>query len=255
MELYVSHFVVFMLLFVRITSLVVTAPVLGYTAVPVQVKVALSLFLALVFFPVGMAQAPPLDTRLLPLVIVVLKEVAVGVLLGFVLQLIFAGVRFAGDLIGFGMGFSLASVFDPESVQNVSVLGQVLYVASLLLFLLLNGHHFVIEALHLSYRAVPIGGFELTAFLGRDVVRLTGFIFVIAVKLAAPVMVALFLVDVGLAVLARVVPQMNIFVLGFSVKVGVGIAMVLTTAPMMVYVFKKLLMTFERDVLELVKAL
>lgn len=255
MEIYVSQFVVFMMLFIRITALVVAAPVLGYQAVPVQVKVAFGLFLALVFYPLVSTQAPPIDTRLIPLGIVALKEVAVGLLLGFVLGLLFAGARFAGDIIGFSMGLSIANVFDPESAQSVSLIGQFLYIVSLLVFILLNGHHFVFEALHLSYVAVPMGGLGMSALLGEGLVKISGFIFVVAIKLAAPVIVALFLIDVGLAVLARVVPQMNIFIVSFPLKIMVGLVMLMTTGPMMIYVFRKLLTSFETDVLSIVKVL
>jgi len=255
MEVYVSQFVLFVMLFIRITALVVTAPMLGYQAVPVHVKVALGLFLALVFYPLVSAQAPQFDTRLIPLVIVALKEMAVGMLLGFVLGLLFAGARFAGDVIGFSMGLSMANVFDPESAQSVSLIGELLYIVSLLVFMLLNGHHFIIESLQLSYVAVPIGGLGLNMLLGEGIVKLTGFVFIVAIKLAAPVIVALFLIDVGLGVLARVVPQMNIFIVSFPLKIMVGMVMLMTTGPMMIYVFKKLLANFETDVLSIVKVM
>ena len=253
MEIYVSQFVVFLLLFVRITALVVTAPVLGYQAVPVQVKVSLGLFLALVFYPLVSVHAPAVDTRLIPLVVVALKEVCVGLLLGFALSLVLEGARFAGDVVSYSMGMSMANVIDPENSQNVSVISEFFYLITTLLFLLLNGHHFVIEALRLSYTAVPIGGLTFNLLLGQGVVKLTGFVFLIAIKLAAPIVVALFLVDVGLGVLARVVPQMNVFMVSFPLKIAVGLMMLMTTGPMMIYVFKKLLVGFEGDVMTLVR--
>ena len=255
MEIYVSQFIIFLLLFVRITALIVTAPVLGYEAVPVQVKASLGLFLSLVFYPLASSHAPQIDTRLIPLVIVALKEVSVGLLLGFVLSLILAGARFAGDIIGYGMGFSMANIIDPESEQSVSLISEFFYIVSMLLFLLLNGHHFVIEALQLSYAAVPMGGLSLNTLLGAGVIRLTSFVFLVAVKLAAPIIVALFLVDVGLGVLARVVPQMNVFMVSFPLKIVVGLMMLMTTGPMTIYVFKKLLVSFESDVLALVQVM
>jgi flagellar biosynthesis protein FliR len=254
MEIYVSQFIIYLLLFVRITSLVVVAPILGHQVVPVQFKVALGLFLALVFYPVA-SQSPLPDTRLLPLVVVALKEAAVGLTIGFVMSLLLAGAQFAGDIIGFSMGLSMASIFDPESNQNIAIVGQFLYLCLGLLFLLLNGHHFVLEALHLSYQVVPVGTFTMNAALGEGIVRLTGMVFVVAIKLAAPIIVALFLIDVGLAVLARVVPQMNIFMVSFPLKIAVGMIMMMATGPMIVYVFKKLLTSFETDVLEIVKVL
>jgi flagellar biosynthesis protein FliR len=255
MDIYVSQFVIYLLLFVRITSMIVVAPILGHDVVPVQFKVALGFFLALVFYPVAAAHSPMPDTRLLPLAVTALREVAVGLTIGFVLGLLLAGARFAGNIIGYSMGFSMANVFDPESGQQVSIIDQFMYLVTIMVFLLLNGHHFVLEALHLSYLAVPIGGLTMNSALGEGMIRLTGLVFVVGMKLAAPIIVALFLIDIGMAVLARVVPQMNIFMVSFPLKIAVGLIMLMATGPMIIYVFKKLLLSFESDVLALVKVL
>jgi len=255
MEYTIRQLVVFLLVFGRIGSLVVTAPVFGHQSVPVQVKVALGLFLSFVYFPLAAAGAPEIDVRLVALVFLAVKEIAVGVLLGFAAGLIFTGVGIAGELIGFDLGFSMSTAFDPETGVNNPVVGQFLQLVLMLVFLLLNGHHFVLQALKLSYEAVPIGALSVRAAVADRLVALTGMIFAVGLKLAAPVIVSSFLVTVALAVLTRVAPQFNVFMVNFPLKIGVGLIVLLTSAPMMVYVFKKLLAGFENNVLELVRVL
>jgi flagellar biosynthetic protein FliR len=255
MEVYVTQFLLFILLFCRITALIAVAPVVGHTAVPVQVKVALGLFFSFAMYPVAAAGAPEVDIRLLGLVVMALKEVVVGLVIGFSAGLIFAGVRGAGELVGFELGFSIATIFDPENGQNSQVVGQFFYLVASLVFLALNGHHFVLQALELSYRAVPVNGLLITGAAGDKLVTLTGLALAIAVKLAAPVIVTGFLVNLALAILTRVAPQMNVFVLSFPVKIVAVFVVLMASGPMMVYVFKKLLAGFEDSVLELVRAL
>src|SRR5512140_112772 len=104
MEVYVTQFVLFLLLVARVGALVITAPVFGHQSVPVQIKVGLTLFLAFVLYPMVSASSPDVDLRLAGIVLLALKEVSVGLLLGFVTGLVFSGVWFAGELIGFDVG-------------------------------------------------------------------------------------------------------------------------------------------------------
>jgi len=255
MEIYATQLVLFLLLFARITSVIVVAPVVGHTAVPVQVKVALGLFFSFVLYPLAARTAPAVDVRLLALVVMALKEVVVGLVIGFATGIIFTGVQAAGELVGFELGFSIATVFDPENGQNSPVVGQFFYLAVSLVYLMLNGHHFALQALQLSYEAVPVNGLTISGVAAERMIALTGTVLLVALKLASPVIVAGFLVNLAMAVLTRVAPQMNVFVLSFPVKIAVVLVVLMTAGPMMIYVFKKLLAGFEANVLELVRAL
>ena len=113
----------------------------------------------------------------------------------------------------------------------------------------------MIEALYLSYTAVPIGGVMFSGAALAEMVKLSALVFIVAIKLAAPVMVAMFLINVALSVLSSVMPQMNIFALAFPLKIGTGLFAIITAGPLLVFVFKKLLTGFETNLLELVKAL
>jgi flagellar biosynthesis protein FliR len=255
MDFTVQQLVLFLMVFARVGSLIVAAPVFGHQSIPVQIKVALALFLSFVYFPIASAGAPEVDVRMAALFLMAVKEVAMGLLLGFATGLIFVGVDVAGELIGFDLGLSMSTAFDPETGVNNPVVGQFLRLILILVFLLLNGHHFILQGLEVSYDAVPMGGIALSAAMTEKLVALTGIIFAVGLKLAAPVIVASFLVNVALAVLTRVAPQFNVFIVNFPLKIGVGLIVLLTSAPMMVYVFKKLLAGFEDNVLELVRVL
>jgi flagellar biosynthetic protein FliR len=255
MDVYVQQLVLFLLLFARVASLMVVAPFVGDQAVPVQVKVALSLFVAFVLYPMASAQTGALDLRLISLALSALQEIVVGLVIGFAIGIVFYGVRFGGELIGFDMGFSLATAFDPEAGQNNTIIARFFGMGLLMVFLLVNGHHFIFEALNLSYTAVPIGRLAITGQSAGQLIRLSGIMFTVGIKLAAPVIVASFLVNIAMGVLARVSPQMNVFFVSLPVKIGVGLMVLMAAAPTVVYLFKKLLAGFEENVLELVKVL
>ena len=253
LEVYVGQFGLFLMIFTRVASVIVIAPIVGHQAVPIQIKVGLGLFISFILFPLLSHTMPVLDLQLGVLVLVALKEIALGVLIGYVLGLLFAGIRYGGELISFSMGISIANVFDPESSQNTPVVGEFLYLTTLLLFLVLNGHHFMLEALQASYAIVPIGAFVFSESLVAMLIKLTALVFIVGVKIAAPVLVACFLVNFGLSILARVMPQANIFMLAFPITIGVGLLVLFSSIPMLIVVFKKLLTSFETNVIELLK--
>ncbi|MBM4165831.1 MAG: flagellar biosynthetic protein FliR [Ignavibacteria bacterium] len=254
-DILLSQFVLFLLLFVRIGSMVMIAPVLGHEAVPPQVKIVLSLFLALIFYPFVFKMKQQIPLQLAPFVIAVFSEACIGMLMGFAAGIFFAGAQVAGDFLAFNMGLGFAQMFDPGMNQQVTVLSKFFYVIALLIFVVINGPHFLLQGLQLSYSYVPIGHFQLSESLYKEVITLSKTMFVVAVKISAPAVVALFLTNVVLAILARVVPQMNVFLVGFPLQIAVGLIVLFIISPLMVFVFKKLLLTFEDNFFELVKVL
>lgn len=251
MEVYISQFMLFMLLFARIITVIALAPVLGHQGIPAYFKIAIGLFFSFVMFPIVSSFNVNIDMKLVAFIMLVMREVMVGLLLGFSAGIIFAGVRYAGELISFDMGLNIANVFDPESGGQTPVVGELLYLFTTMIFLSIDGHHFVIQALQLSYEAAPIGTWTLNGVFAGKLVALVGFVFIVGIKFAAPVIISLFLTNVALAILSRIMPQMNIFTVSFPLKIGVGLFVLMSSAPLLVYVFKKLLGQFENDVLEL----
>jgi flagellar biosynthetic protein FliR len=253
MELSFSHITLLLLLMARIFSMVVVAPIIGHQAVPVAYKVAIGLFLSLVLFPLAAVDATHLDLQLVEFFVMVLREAFIGLLLGFATGIVFAGVRYAGELIAFDLGFSFANVVDPETGAHTPVVGELLYSFAALMFLLIDGHHALLQGLRFSYTVAPIGTWSPTGQYAQSLVQLVGTTFVIAVKIAAPVLATLFLTNMALAILSRIMPQMNLFAVSFPLKIGVGLLVLILSAPVVFHVLKRILGTFDTSVMELLE--
>jgi flagellar biosynthetic protein FliR len=215
----------FMLALARIGGLVLLAPILGSRMTPVRVRAALTFFLAVAMLPVLPAEAATFapDAGALRLFGAVAIEIAIGAAIGLVAQFIFGGVQMAGQLAGIQMGVGLANLIDPQTQEHVTSLSQWQNLLALLVFLAVDGHHLLIRAVAASFALLPVGGgFPAAEGLGRILV-LAGGIFVIALRVAAPVLVLLLLVNGAMGVLAKVVPQLNVFIVGFPLNVAAGL--------------------------------
>ncbi|MBI4715207.1 MAG: flagellar biosynthetic protein FliR [Nitrospirae bacterium] len=154
-----------------------------------------------------------------------LGEVMLGVLIGFIARLLFAAVEMAGELIGFQMGFSMVNVVDPMRGIPVPIVGQFYGLLAMLIFLTLNAHYVFLQAIGSSFALIPPFRFGMSEPLGDLLISLVGEMFVLAVKISAPVVVAVFITNVALNIVSRTVPQMNILVVGFPVTLAVGLLM------------------------------
>jgi flagellar biosynthesis protein FliR len=254
MEYYVLQLILLLIIFVRVITVLSVAPIFNNEVIPTQVRIAISLFFSFTLFPLLRNQMPHINLDILSFVVVVVLEVIVGVMIGFMINLIFLAMQIAGELMGFDLGLNVATIYDPDTGSN-PVLGKFFYYISLLIFLLLNGHHFIIDAIKISYESVPISGFILSNDLIEKVIKISSVIFIVAIKIAAPVLISLFLTNIALGIMARVVPQMNIFVIGFPLKIGVGLLIISAIMPFVFVIFKKLLNTFEFSIVELIRVM
>ena len=181
----------------------------------------MGLILAIVISPVVAEQGFTVPEDVLEVITLAVRELLVGILIGFVFFSLFVGVQMAGAFIGFQMGFAIVNVIDPVTSQQISIMSQFKYIMATLIFFLLDGHHMVLHAVVGSYQLIPIGEAVFRFSMYQEIGRLITGIFVIGIKLAAPVMVTLILLDVGLGVVSRtVIPSMNIFIVGFPMKIG-----------------------------------
>ena len=211
----------FIFAFLRVSAIVATMPILGNRTVPVRVKGGLSLMIAFLIFPFVELHAPPLEIFSLSLRMA--GEVMVGITMGFAGRLIFAGVRLAGQLAGFQMGFAIVNVFDPITSSQVSILAQLQYLFAMLIFLAVDGHHLFLYAIAESYRILPPLGFHFSGELTQSIIKLSTDIFIVAIKTGAPVIVMLLMISIGFGLIARTVPQINILIVGFPMKIAVGL--------------------------------
>jgi flagellar biosynthesis protein FliR len=234
----------FILVMVRVSAMIMMVPAFGDATVPAAVKWGLSILITLLLFPIVKADMPPArDVGFLPLVLGIAGEVMIGIIIGLSARFIFAGIQLAGEIMGFQMGFSVASVVDPTSSVQISVIAEFQYLLSLLLFLTVNGHHVFISAIAESYQAAPPLSVHFSGSLFQALLTLSKDIFVIAIKISAPVMAVLLFTNVAMGLVARTVPQMNIFIVSFPLQIAVGLVFIGMAAPVFVKIVQHLFLT------------
>jgi len=255
MNVTVLQLIVFLLIFVRITSVFLSAPVFNFRGIPKIYKLGLSGLLALILTPVVQPTVGEITIGIIPVTILIFKEILTGISIAIVLTFLFAGVQLAGEYVGVDMGFYIAQEIDPSLNQQVSVITNLNNLIAMLIFLIIDGHLFLIEALAQSYRILPIGDWQISSLAIQKIMRLSAEVFVIGVKISAPAFVTLFLTSVAMSIVARAVPQMNIFFVGFPLRIAMGLFALSLGLPLFVFVFKKLLGQFETDIIYLLKVM
>ncbi|RMG63746.1 MAG: flagellar type III secretion system protein FliR [Calditrichaeota bacterium] len=246
---------VFFLIWVRVSALFLSAPVFGTRGIPLLWKIGFSGLVGLLLYPVVEPTVPDIALEWWTVAVLVGREILAGVSIGLVLMLLFAAVVLAGEYIGMDMGFSMVQEFDPSFQSNISILGRFNNILAMLVFLLLDGHHLLLQAMALSYRTVPIGTWSLSQPAIHRIMAISGKIFAIGLQIAAPAVVTLFLTSVAMGIIARAVPQMNIFFVGFPLRIFAGLASLMLGLPLFLYVFKRLLEVFQSDVLYLLRVM
>lgn len=243
-----------LLVFVRIGGVFVAAPFFSQRFIPVQVKVLVGAILAFSLTGLVAGPLPPYVTHPLGFTLAVMVEALTGALLGFAAQFMFYVVQFAGDIIGFQMSLSMAQVYNPISGESSNPIGQLLTLGVLLLFVLLDGPQHVLIALAASFEAIPLGGANLAAG-GPLLLQWTGAFFAAALRLSAPFLVALLLIDVALGVFARMVPQADLFSMSLPIKLLVGIGVFALFLPQVGPVVPEFVRQMVADLAQMIEAL
>jgi len=226
-----NYFGNFFLVFVRVGAMLFSAPLLNGRAVPAMAKIGLGLMLTMLLLPVNAAHLGEVPFQLLPLTLLVVKETGVGVLVGFVANLVFAAMQLAGQFVGIQTGFSVANILDPLFSQSVSVMDQLYTLTAGLIFLAVDGHHMLILAVQQTLDIVPIGMFQLNEPMMTQLISLTGGVFVAGLRIILPVLTSLLLADIALGLVSRTVPQMNVFIVGMPLKIFAGFFLLIFTMP------------------------
>jgi len=212
----------FVLTLMRVSLIVFMLPFFGAAVLPNMVKGCLCVVLSLAVWPTLSFPGQVMPASIWTVAIMFIGEIILGLVLDIIIRIMFAAVQFGGHYIGFAMGFSLMNVADPLTGVQEPITGHLLYQTSLLIFLSMNGHLFLLQGLSETFALVPPGGLLINPALADHLLDFTGKIFVLGLRIAAPVMAALFLVDLALALVSRAAPQMNVLFIGFPLKVGVG---------------------------------
>ena len=252
-QLGLPHFQTFVVVLIRIGAILAAMPMLGSRSLPGQVKAGLAVALALVLVPFVGAASWPADTSLFLLGLI--AEFLIGLVIGLAVRSLFASFEVAGELVGSQMGFSIVQLFDPVMSHNVPLIGQLHTVLASLIFLSLNAHVLVVHAIGESFRLIPPFGARLSETVGDEVVRLFQGGFLVALKLAAPVLVATLVVNLVLALLGRTVPQLNVFVLSFPLTILCGLFVLGLALPAIASLCETEFLKLHESILDLMRAM
>ncbi|MFH1688298.1 MAG: flagellar biosynthetic protein FliR [bacterium] len=239
---------VLLLVIIRTSGLFLMAPIFSHNDLPKLIKLGLLLVIAILL--VAAMPSPQLEVAdsAWSLTGLALKELLVGFVIGLVFRLLFLGVHTAGSIVGYQMGLAMVTQFDANLAAQVSVLGRLWFIVAMLIFLAIDGHHLIINALASSYELMPAGYASMPSGLGELIIKDTAFVFVIALKIAAPLMISLFMTDVALGTIAKTMPTMNVFFFGIPIKIGVGLTVMALSLPMVNYILRTTLGYFDQQV-------
>ena len=230
----IENAMAFVLVLVRVASIFAFLPFLGQGKAPKAIKAMAALAIAMAFYPVCATRLPLNAWQPVQYFLFVAAEVLFGVLIGFSAAFVFGGIRMGGELLGRQVGMALAITADPISGVQATPIGNFCEVVGLLVFFTLNGHHVMLEAIRGSFEQWPLGAFLRPEFLREVSVGAAARGMLLAFQLSAPLLVLTFLVSLIMALMARLVSEINVLVLSFPLRIGVGLIGLTLLVPVMV---------------------
>ncbi len=254
-DILITDFVTGLLVFLRIVALVFTAPVFNSQFVPKFVKLILSLAVTYVVLFTVPKVSLDVSQSLLPLALYGVKEVITGLIMGYMLNFVFWGLSFAGFLLSREIGLMMANMFDPNSQAQENILGALFVFLGIMIFFIIKGPEYVISSLSFSFRVIPLGSFTFNETVFQMLVRLSASVFVLGLKIAAPLIVAFFLVHVASGIISRVSPTFQVFFVLLPLKLGLGIFLMILMLPVFAYAIRDILSGYENNLLEILKAM
>jgi len=245
LDIYVERWIVVLLVFVRITGIFIISPIFRLQAVPFPIKIFLAMILSVLIVSTINLDVN-IDFELLSLILVINKELFTGMIIGFTINLVFWGMRFGGAIVDYEMGFFAASLLN-FSETTPTIFGEFLEWMTLMIFFLINGHHQIFEALYVSFVKIPIGVASFTTLTIQELAKFMSIVTIIALKISAPIFVSTFLINLSLAMLSRMAPQTNIFIISFQVKILAALLVFFLSISFFVYASKQFLEIFQNQ--------
>ncbi|EDZ63654.1 flagellar biosynthesis protein FliR [Sulfurimonas gotlandica GD1] len=222
-----TYIVGFILLFFRFAALFMAAPIFSHKNIPMTIKTSMAFFFTIVFY----SSMPPLqiDINVPTVVLAILSELLFGLAIGVVLLLAYNVITFAGGQISFMMGFSMASAIDPQTGVSMPIISQFLSLMGLMILLAIDLHHWLLLFIDGSLSAIPLGGFLLTEDLFNYMIKATSNMFIVGFMIAFPIIALSWLADVIFGMLMKTMPQFNLLVIGFPIKIMVAFMVLIAT--------------------------
>ncbi|MHC4324019.1 MAG: flagellar biosynthetic protein FliR [Planctomycetota bacterium] len=231
MELMIEKLLGFMMVLTRISAFFIVLPVFGWKSIPLRIKVAITVLLTIFFSTIIPVSVDPGQISSTEAVLLLANEATYGLALGLIVTFLFAAVKFSGRIIERQMGLAMAQILDPLTGERTQPLGSLLEMIFILLFLSANGHHLFLLIISRSYESFPAGSIPTIPVLAGGIINAGSTMLLHGLKLAAPILAAFLLLMIVLAVLARMVPEMNVLFISLPLRVGLGLLMVAIFMP------------------------
>jgi len=242
-------------IFLRVGAIFMFLPIFNSRAIPVLFKLGFAMAVAFVLYPLLAAQVRPVFVTIPELALAAACELMIGILIGLAVRTLFAGFQMAGQMAGYQMGMAIANVMDPATSAQVPILATFYNLVAILIFLSINAHIFMLRAMVESFQLVPLFGFGFDQAVMQQIIDLAGNTFVIALKIGAPVIVSLLLTSAALGLVARTIPQMNIFIVAMPLKIAIGLLFLGMSLPYMSEFLSRAFASIGQSVLLLMKAM
>lgn len=232
-ESFVNNFQSFMMIFARIMGLFSLAPVYSSEAITFQMRVILAFLISLILFPVTADYLHSVPPGMGEYALVILSEALIGVLIGFIVSIIFAGFQMAGEYFSVQMGFGYTEVLDPVSQSSLPVISTLKNLMGIMIFLSAGAHRILLESIAYSFQKIQLLQFTKEVNIGilKSFEYAIGAMFIIAFKISLPILSVLILVTIAEAIMGKAAPQMNIMQLSFPAKILVGLIVLIITIP------------------------
>ncbi|NOX09884.1 MAG: flagellar biosynthetic protein FliR [Gammaproteobacteria bacterium] len=226
--------------FMRVAMMMTVAPIFGSRLMPVRARIVSAIVITWLLLPI-IPDVPTVNPLSPEGVLIVVQQLLIGMMMGFVLQMLFASLVVGGQTVALSMGLGFASMVDPQNGVQVPVVSQIYLVVATLLFLTLNGHLMLISMLADSFSSLPIASDGVSRQTLWDVVAWAGEMFAHGILIALPAVTALLLVNLAFGVITRSAPQLNIFGVGFPLTLAMGFVIILYTLPGMLPHFERVM--------------
>lgn len=249
---YTDSLTSFILVAIRIGSILGAAPFFGSSVIKAQIKVVLTVLIAFLVFPT-VEVAPFGDIPLGMLMILIFKEMLIGVCIGILSHFLFVGVQLGGQVAGMQMGFAIVNLIDPSSGESLSIIASFLNIAMLLLFIAVGGHYLIIGAISESFRFIPLGAGDIEPLAFDYIAKLFSFVFLTAIKIMAPVLMTLLMFSVIIGVIGKFAPQINLMIVGFPIKIAVGLTILSLSMDYFYIVFEKILHRYFEEIANIIR--
>lgn len=245
------NFIIYFLSTIRITAMLISSPIFSLRQIPALIKIGLALSIGLIISPAIQSTNYYVPKTATELLVCVFIQILIGVLIGYIATLIFNSIRVSAQLMDFTVGFSMSQYYDPSTAGNSTPLERFFNWFAIIIFLTFNFHHIIISAIIKSFEVVPIGNNILNINFINSVFDIFANSFYIAMQLAAPVVIVIFITDFALGLISRTVPQLNIFMLSLPIKIFFGLIAVSAVLPMLSHIYIKVFENMPKDFIKI----